>query len=110
MAGDRKVASSRTRKRRNRSKGSVWPAVLVLGVLALLAVALYAMWQNNSTQGPPVAVEVNGRPSIKVDKPETNLGDIKLGKTVQTSFRVMNVGDQPLTITEKPYVEVVEGC
>ena len=33
-----------------------------------------------------------------------------LGKTVQVDFKLTNVGDQPLTFTEAPYVEVVEGC
>ena len=30
--------------------------------------------------------------------------------TVEVSFEITNTGDQPLRLSEPPYVEVVEGC
>jgi hypothetical protein len=35
---------------------------------------------------------------------------VKLGKTVQAEFALTNTGDRPLYVSEKPYIEVLEGC
>ena len=56
------------------------------------------------------AIEVHGAASLKVDKEQVDLGDVQLGQTVKVSFQLTNVGDQPLKLSEKPYVELVEGC
>jgi hypothetical protein len=58
----------------------------------------------------PYTPEVTGAPAVQVDKQVVDLGNIRLGKWVNTSFQVTNVGDQPLRLTQKPYVEVKEGC
>ncbi len=46
----------------------------------------------------------------KKTKEQVDLGNVQLGQTVKVSFLVTNVGDQPLRFSDKPYVEVVEGC
>jgi hypothetical protein len=65
---------------------------------------------RGNSSGTKAAIEVNGAPSIKVDKEQVDLGDVKLGKTVEVTFKVTNVGDQTLRFQEQPYIEVVEGC
>jgi len=112
------MASKRTTalpgKRRRRPGGSPWPAMLVLGGIALLAVALYAAYQAGGSapgaKGPGVSVEVSGRPAVKSDQQLIDLGYARLNKPVQASFQIQNVGDQPLRITAAPYIEVLEGC
>ncbi len=51
-----------------------------------------------------------GSGRLRVDKELVDLGDVRLGHTVDASFVLTNVGDSPLRFLEDPYIEVVEGC
>lgn len=84
------------------------PALLGLGGLAFLVLAVLALRGGNSDS--KATIEVNGAPSVKVDKEQVDLGDVKLGRTVEVTFKITNVGDQTLRFNEQPYIEVVEGC
>lgn len=97
-----------TRKKRRRQRNRWLPILLSISGLVLLVVAALALRGNGS--GSKAAIEVKGAPSIKVDKEQVDLGEVKLGQTVQVSFNVTNVGDQTLRFNEQPYIEVVEGC
>jgi hypothetical protein len=55
-------------------------------------------------------LEVTGSPSLKVDQEKVDLGNVKLGRTVEVSFQLTNVGDQTLRFKEPPTIEVKEGC
>ena len=87
---------------------SPWPVVLIIAATAFLVVAVYFLTAGSAA--PAAAIEVNGSPRLRVDRELVDLGIVQLGKTVQVDFRLTNVGDRPLTFTEAPYVEVVEGC
>lgn len=93
------------RKRQKRLK-----SLSMIGIGGLLLVLVAAFLIKAAQPGPKAAVEVAGSPSLKVDKENVDLGYVKLGKTVDVSFLLTNVGDQPLKLSEAPYVEVVEGC
>jgi hypothetical protein len=97
---------SQTRRRTKPSRGVAWPLILGLlgGLLVLGAIVLLARRQ------PRVAVEVLGSPSLRADRLEIDLGDVRLGTTVEAAFQLSNVGDQPLRFAEPPYIEVREGC
>lgn len=98
------------RKRRAVSRNSnTLMAVLIVGggALLLLLGALAILGDGILSRA---AIEVSGQPRLKIDKDVVDLGDIRLGRTVETSFVLSNVGDQPLRLTQVPYVEVVEGC
>jgi hypothetical protein len=84
-----------------------WPLLLLVAGLALFVVAVYTLREG---EPPPVAVDVTGAPALRVNQEQFDLGDIKLGRTVKVEVEPSNAGDQPLVITGKPYVEVVEGC
>lgn len=88
---------------------SFWPGLLVIGGVILLGVAAYFLW-GTGAGGSSAPVEVQGTPRLKVDRETIDLGDVKLGQTVEARFRLTNVGDQPLRFAEVPYIEVVEGC
>jgi hypothetical protein len=87
-------------------KFPLWlPLIIVAGVV-LIAVALISGSQATSATAP----QVNGGPALHVDREKIDLGDVPLGETVNVKFEVTNVGDQPLRFSQKPYIEVIEGC
>lgn len=105
----KKMNSTPNKRKRGRNRNrSSWPIWAALGGVILLAIGFFAYWRGNSA--PEAAIEVNGSPSLKVDKEEVNLGDVKLGKTVEVSFQLTNVGDKNLQFTKAPTIEVKEGC
>jgi hypothetical protein len=85
-----------------------WPMVLFFAGGLLLIIAFVSAFIQSSS--PKVSIEVNGTPSLKVDREKVDLGNVKLGQTVQVKFTLMNVGDQALNFSQAPYVEVLEGC
>lgn len=92
----------------HRQQKSPWSLImLVAGGLLLIFGAVFAFSQSSKAKAK---IEVTGSPSLRVDKEKVDLGNIKLGKTVQISFELTNVGDQPLRFTAAPYIEVKEGC
>ena len=84
---------------------------IAAGIL-VLAAAAFAFWQNSSSNGPSASFtpEAKGAPRLKADKQKVDLGNVKLGQTVQVSFEITNTGDQSLRFSKDPFVEVVEGC
>jgi len=98
--------SSRKKKKQKKQKKQFPWVVSILGV-ALLAGALAFAFKKPAE---PYTSEITGAPAIQVDKQVVDLGNIQLGKWVKASFQVTNVGDQPLRLTQNPYVEVKEGC
>lgn len=100
---------NKSRKRRGVDRnGNILPVALVIGggAVLLLLGALAVI----GGPGRKVPIEVRGQPKLQVDTEVVDLGDVKLGKTVEAAFVLANVGDQPLSLTATPYVEVVEGC
>lgn len=91
------------------SNRNLMPVMFItVGVLLLVAVVWLLTSQPNTTTG--AAIEVTGRPSLKVDQTVVDFGAVRLGETVVATFLVTNVGDQPLRFTEAPWTELVEGC
>ena len=80
---------------------------MALAGAAILLIAAFFAFQKKPTSFTP---EVTGSPSLKADKEKVDLGDVKLGQTVEVSFEIINVGDQPLIFSKAPYIEVKEGC
>jgi len=78
-----------------------------LGVL-LVITAIVSLLRGPGTGR--AAIEVTGQPRLRVDRQLVDLGAVRLGQTVEASFTLTNVGDQPLRLTQAPYIEVVEGC
>ncbi len=103
---------SQHKKSRKHNSGSIWPwlitaaAILVIGI-----VGLFLMSQNNRSALESASTpEVTGAPGIAIVQDSFDYGDVKLGNTVETVFKVRNVGDQDLVILKQPVVQVVEGC
>ena len=103
---------------------ALWP-LYVLGALVVMALAAVAAFSPGATASNPSrsgtapgaapgagrsTPEVSDAPRLKVDRESIDLGDIKLGNTTEVAFVLTNAGDQPLRLSEAPYIEVVEGC
>lgn len=85
------------------------PWLWIAGVMLLLLIGGAWGWSTfvDSTDFIP---QVTGAPRLAVDQTTIDEGDVKLGQTVRSAFRLQNVGDQPLAILGEPQVQVVEGC
>lgn len=77
--------------------------------LLLLLIGSLVLW-NRPERKPIAPPQVTGAPRLAVDQPTLDEGDVPLGKTIRSVFRLQNVGDQPLEVLGEPQVEVVEGC
>lgn len=86
-----------------------WSWLLAAGAAVLIIAGGLMVWYP-SVATPSVTPEVTGAPSLVVDQTVIDEGYIKLDKTIQTTFRLKNVGDQPLQILGEPQVALVEGC
>lgn len=94
-------------RRRSRARSHSLLLVAGLGAILILIAAASLLSREG---GKRAAIEVTGEPRLRVDRPAIDLGDVPLGQVVEVAFVLTNVGDQPLRLTEAPYVEVVEGC
>jgi multidrug efflux pump subunit AcrA (membrane-fusion protein) len=95
------------RERKKQQQRRIQLLLLIGGGILLIAGALFAVFRN---QKPVATVEVVGAPKLKVDQEMVNLGNVTLGKTVEVTFQLTNVGDEPLRFSEAPYIEIIEGC
>ncbi len=100
-----KAIRAAQRKRQKQLKSL---AMMAVGGLFLILLAAFMIKINQPEA--KASIEVKGAPSLKVDKENVDLGKVRLGNTVDVAFTLTNVGDQPLKLTELPYIEVVEGC
>jgi len=57
-----------------------------------------------------VTPQVKGAPHLTTDRDVQDFGSVKFNNTVEAVFELTNVGDQDLTFSEPPRVELVEGC
>ena len=110
------MSQNRNKSNKHKKKTHSRSAPLILAIAGLVIVAgMAAFVLGNQKSDPAFAQddyvpEVVGQPSLKADREEIDLGDVKLGKTVSASFVLTNVGDQTLRFSEIPYVELREGC
>ncbi len=110
MAVEGQAAPRKRRNGRHKQQGSGWIIVAALASLVLLIGAVIAAAQGGTANGPAVNAPAVVKGGLKIDPGEINMGDVKLGRTVDASFKIENVGNQTITIKEQPYVELVKGC
>lgn len=104
-----KTNPSKPRAKKATGANRIWPIVLVGGGILLVALAYFAL-RDRGQPGADVNPQAGGSPNITVEPAVIDMGDIKLGTPVKASFTVTNAGNQPLQLTEDPYIELVEGC
>ena len=94
------MAKKKQKYGKQKSKNFPWLLAVLGGGLLLLAAVLFG--RNSGTGG--------GTPSIAVDQDKIDYGYVKYGETRQFAIKVTNTGDGTLRFSEKPYIEVLEGC
>lgn len=95
------------KQRSPRSRPWLWP--VAGGGLLVIAAAL--LWSQTVGHAPGTSVpQVEGSPRLAMDRTTVDEGRVGFGVPVQTTFRLSNVGDQPLQILGEPEVELVVGC
>ena len=89
-----------------------WLWLAVAGALLLVIGGLSLLWTSPDAGVVTLDVtpEVSGVPRLAVNQEVIDEGYIKLNNTIRTTFRLRNVGDEPLQILGEPTVELVEGC
>src|SRR5512147_1889087 len=97
-----KFVSKRLARKRRRVQRT-WLVMILSGII-LVGLAFLTLRGSQNSQSL-AAIEVHGSASLKADQEQIDLGDVKLGQTVQASFRLTNVGDQPLRFSEQPFIE-----
>ncbi len=102
----RSAAARRARQPKRGLPLAVW---LGIGGL-LLVLAGIAFLARPGSQAATVAPQVAGQAKLAVDQEKIDFGTVPLGKTVQASFKLSNVGDKPLKILGNPTVQVRKGC
>jgi hypothetical protein len=104
--------SRRTNTPSSGAKAAPRPPWLVPAILAGLGVVLSAVafFLIRAAQQEPYTPEVTGRPSAVIDQKYFDYGDVHFDSPVETTFKVKNVGDEPLIFLGEPQVELVEGC
>lgn len=90
---------SKKQKKQKQNNKFFLPLILLGGVL-LIAAALFFANQGGG----------GGTPSIAVDQPKIDYGDVKFGVNKTFAINVANTGDGILRFKEKPYIQVLEGC
>jgi len=89
-------------------------ALLAIGagvlVLAVVSFMLLARRPAGSSAGAGLTPASTPGPRLQADQQSVDLGQLPLGRMVQATFKITNIGDQPLQFTQAPYIEVVEGC
>ena len=89
-----------------------WLWVIMGGAVLLVIGGLSLLWpsSNSGVVTLDVTPEVTGAPRLAVDQEVIDEGYIKLNNTIRTTFRLRNVGDEPLDVMGEPQVELAEGC
>ena len=108
--------SKKSKKRNNGQKAppqpqrNLLPWALVGGIVVVIVAAVVILARQPGPDQPTTPAKVAGSPRLEVDRDRIDFGDVPLGKTVKASFKLTNVGDEPLTISYPPVAEVVDGC
>ena len=88
-------------RQQRRAQNMTLPIVALGGLLLVIAFFLFA------NKGETYA---GGKPAIAVDQEKIDYGYVKFGENRQFKVKVTNTGDGLLRFSEKPRVEVLEGC
>ena len=96
-------------RRQKKSKQKILTTLILGGFLIIAAGSVFGIsaWKNRAN---PALVSVNGQPSLRVDQELIDYGDVKFDTPKTFAINLTNVGDEPLILSEKPYIEVREGC
>ncbi|MEI7848973.1 MAG: hypothetical protein WCK35_24455 [Chloroflexota bacterium] len=91
------------RKQRQQKMSTPLVALLIGGILLVIAAAVFAISGAFGGDG-------GGTPRLVVDQEKIDYGDVHFGVNKTFAIKVTNTGDGLLHFKEKPYIQVLEGC
>ncbi len=104
------MSGTHLKRRDDRAAKSPWPiVVMAVGAVIIVAVGFLA-WRGSSSPQTTPSPASPGSARLSVDRSTIDLGKVPLDVPVKATFKLKNVGDQPLTIKGEPRVELVKGC
>lgn len=104
-------ASRRATAKRRRGVRFAVLGILTIAVAAVVAVLVFDGSSEKNSVGATTwsTPAYTGGPRLAVDRTFIDHGSVAYGHEVRATYRLKNVGDQPLTL-QQPSVEVAEGC
>jgi hypothetical protein len=106
----KRMSGTRLKHRNDRAAKSPWPfVVMAVGAVLIVAVGFLA-WRGSRSPQTTTSPTSTGSTRLSVDRSTIDLGKVPLDVPVKATFKLKNVGDQPLTIKGEPRVELVKGC
>jgi hypothetical protein len=98
---------SKKQRGRSQRRSFPWPIVAFGGILLVLAAVLFA---RNTGAPTATASQGSGAGKIAVDQQKIDYGYVKFGNNESFRIKVTNTGSGPLSFSDQPYIEVLEGC
>ncbi len=96
-----------SRKTRKRRRGFPWPVLVFGGVVLIAAALMLGTRKGNSAAGSDNG---SGSGKVAVEPAKIDYGYVKFGNNETFKIKVTNTGAGTLRFTDKPYIEVLEGC
>lgn len=98
----------RRRAERERRERLTW--MIPVGILGAVVLFIVGLGLFGALKSSGVIDSPNGKAKFTVDTEKLELGDQKLGRPINASFKVTNAGDGRLTLNTPPMVTALEGC
>src|SRR5690349_2131790 len=98
MAKNNKQRKGKVQKTTAPKIQPLWLAIIgvaLVGGVLLLIVSLINR-SGSSASDPNFKAQVAGAPRVAVEQDKVDHGNVKLGTTVESDFKIRNVGDQDL--------------
>jgi hypothetical protein len=100
-------------KIKRKSKPRPWwkrisPLLLGLGGLLLMGMASFILVR--AAQPPTQNIPLVSGPRLQVDREIIDFGEVKMGIPIRASFKLTNIGNEPVRFVRQPYIQVLEGC
>jgi hypothetical protein len=86
----------------------IGPVTLGIGGLLIFSIAAFIFVLANQT-APKVQPLVSG-PGLQVDREVIDFGEVRMDIPIRATFKLTNVGDEPVRFVRQPYIQVLEGC
>jgi hypothetical protein len=86
------------------------PLYLAGGALLVIIIGVVLAIVGRGSSGTSSPAQVTGLAKLAVDRQQIDFGKVPLDIPVKATFKLSNVGDQPLQILGQPIVEVKQGC
>ena len=87
------------------------PLYLAGGALLVIIIGIVLLTNlGRRSSGSSSPVQVAGQPKLLLNREQIDFGRVPLDIPVKATFKLSNVGDQPLHILNQPVVEVKQGC